>query len=109
MHDSTKVTLTDGSPVTDDHREIDPVTGQQKAYVILSEEERALGFVRPVRYAYVHETCGAVTSMHQGIAESYARNPAFYTHTFCVACRSHFPVGADGEFVWKDTTEKVGT
>ena len=26
----SKTTLTDGSPVTPDHREIDPATGQQK-------------------------------------------------------------------------------
>lgn len=28
--------LTDGSPVTPDHREINPATGQQKGYVVLS-------------------------------------------------------------------------
>jgi hypothetical protein len=42
------VTLTDGSPVTPDHREINPATGQQNGYVVLSAEERAKGFVRPV-------------------------------------------------------------
>lgn len=47
-------TLTDGSPVTDDHREINPTTGMQKGYVVLSAEERAKGFVRPVRRSYVH-------------------------------------------------------
>ena len=49
-----KVTLTDGSPVTADHKEIDPATGMQKGYVVLSEEERAKGYVRPVRRAYRH-------------------------------------------------------
>lgn len=48
-----KTTLTDGSPVTPDHRELKD-NGQQKGYVVLSEEERARGFVRPVRQAYVH-------------------------------------------------------
>ena len=48
------VTLTDGEPVTPDHREINPTTGQQKGYVVLSTEERAKGFVRPVRRSYVH-------------------------------------------------------
>jgi hypothetical protein len=51
--DRTKQTLTDGSPVTEDHRELKP-DGQQKGYVVLSEEERARGFVRPVRRSYVH-------------------------------------------------------
>src|ERR1019366_583939 len=49
----SKTTLTDGSPVTDDHRELKE-NGQQKAYVVLSEEERAKGFVRPVRRTYKH-------------------------------------------------------
>jgi len=53
-------TLTDGSPVTPDHREIDPATGMQKAYVVLSADERAKGFVRPVRRTYVHQKCGVV-------------------------------------------------
>lgn len=60
--DRPRVQLTDGSPVTPDHREIDPATGQQKGYVVLSPEERAKGFVRPVRRSYVHVgfgCCGA--------------------------------------------------
>lgn len=102
-------TLTDGSPVTANHREIDPGTGQQKGYVVLNAEERAKGFVRPVRRSYVHETCGAVTTMGQALAETYARDPSFYSGTFCTSCRAHFPVGATGEFVWDGTSEKVGT
>jgi len=54
MSDEPKTTLTDGSPVTPDHREIDPATGMQKGYVVLSAEERAKGFVRPVRRSYLH-------------------------------------------------------
>ncbi len=49
-----KTTLTDGSPVTPDHKDINPATGMQKGYVVLSEAERAKGFVRPVRTKYVH-------------------------------------------------------
>lgn len=109
MTDEPKTTLADGSPVTSDHREIDPATGMQKAYVVLSAEERAKGFVRPVRRKYVHEKCGVVTTMAQSIAETYARNPSFYGGTFCAGCRTHFPVGANGEFLWDGTTEKVGT
>jgi hypothetical protein len=105
----SKTTLTDGSPVTPDHREIDPRTGMQKGYVVLSADERAKGFVRPVRRAYVHARCGTVTTMGQSLAETYAREPAFYIGTFCATCRAHFPVGADGEFMWDGTTEKVGT
>lgn len=105
----SNTTLTTGGPVTPDHREIDPATGQQKGYVVLSTDERAKGFVRPVRRSYVHERCGAVTTMGQALAETYARDPNFYSGTFCVGCRAHFPVGAGGEFVWDGTGEKVGT
>jgi hypothetical protein len=101
-------TLTDGSPVTDNHRDINPATGQQKGYVVLSADERAKGFVRPVRRTYVHQKCGSATTMGQALAETYARDPNFYSGTFCVACKAHFPVGADGEFVWSDTSDKVG-
>lgn len=104
-----RTTLSDGTQVYPQHREIDPATCQQQGYVVLAEEERAKGFVRPVRRAYVHLKCGLVTTMAQTIAETYARQPDFYSGTFCVACRGHFPVGADGEFVWDGTNEKVGT
>ncbi len=53
MSEDNRVML-DGSPVTEDHREIDPETGMQKGYVVLSDEDRAKGFVRPVRKVYVH-------------------------------------------------------
>lgn len=107
--DRSAQTLTDGNPVTGDHREIDPATGMQKDYVVLSAEERAKGFVRPVRRSYVHDKCGVVTTMGQMIAETYARDPKFYAGTFCAGCRTHFPVGEDGQFVWDGTSERVGT
>jgi hypothetical protein len=97
--------LTDGSPVTDDHRDLLP-SGQQKGYVVLSAEERAKGFVRPVRRTYRHTTCGTTTKMGLALAETYARDPAFYSGTFCVQCRAHFPLD---QFVWDGTTEQVGS
>lgn len=106
--DHTQRTLTDGSPVTDDHRELKS-NGQQKGYVVLSEAERSKGFVRPVRASYKHLKCGGVTTMGLALAETYARDPHFYSGTFCCDCGSHFPVGEDGEFVWVGTDEKVGT
>lgn len=138
--------------------------GQQACYLVLSDEERAKGFVRPVRRSYQHVGqevcghyrpslsgmlggmqevccmpighegehfivltrleqplaavaekehriggCGAVTTMGQAIAETYARNPSFYGGTFCVQCGKHFPVGASGEFIWIDDGTRVGT
>lgn len=105
--DRAACTLLDGSPVTEDHREIQP-SGMQKDYVVLSAEERAKGFVRPVRRSYKHLTCGAVTMMGPALAETYARDPKFYGGTFCATCRAHFPVGEHGEFVWVDDGKKVG-
>lgn len=102
----SNVTLIDGSPVTPDHRDIDPVTGMQKGYVVLSEEERAKGFVRPVRTSYKHLTCGSITRMGLALAETYARDPSFYSGTFCCACRSHFSLD---QFVWEGTIEQVGS
>lgn len=106
MSEKPKTELTDGGPVTPDHREIDPKTGMQKGYVVLTEEERAKGFVRPLRFVYVHKTCGTETRMHRAIAETYARDPSFYGGTFCAACRAHFPLS---QFVWKGTDITVGS
>jgi hypothetical protein len=77
-------------------------------YLVLSEEERSQGFVRPVRDTYRHLTCGTVTTMSRAIAETYARNPSFYGATFCCGCSMHRPVGEQGEFVWLNGS-KVGT
>lgn len=136
-------------------------SGQHQVYLVLSDEERAQGFVRPVRRSYRHvgipgpsnplreltedehtrydqyhyvrfeaypeaespvvgrywtqeqldavgKGCGVVTTMGQAIAETYARDPRFYGATFCVGCGKHLPVGAQGEFVWDDSDERVG-
>lgn len=107
-----RITLTDGTQIYPEHRNIikeGPRSGQQQGYVVLAEEERAKGFVRPVRRSYKHLKCGGVTTMGQTIAETYARDPAFYSGTFCCHCGTHYPVGKDGEFVWAGTDEKVGT
>lgn len=136
--------------------------GQHEAYWVISAEERAKGFVRPVRRSYQHvgargpqhqmrelsaaereryaqfgyvkfepypegespvtgrywtqadldrvgAGCGTVTTMGLAIAETYARDPAFYGATFCCGCGRHLPVGEAGEFVWTGSNERVGT
>jgi hypothetical protein len=88
---------------------VDPATGQHKDHWVLSPEERAKGFVRPVRTSYKHEKCGAITTMPRPIAESYAAAPNCYGATFCCTCKKYLPVGASGEFVWLDDDTKVGT
>lgn len=81
-------------------------TKQAEVYLVLSDEERAKGFIRPVRHAYLHKTCGGETRMSTPLAETYARDPKFYGATFCVHCGMHRPVG---EFVWSGTDEVVGS
>lgn len=84
----------------------DPADGPHQpeadAYLVLSEEERAQGFIRPVRLSYWHTTCGTVTTMARPLAESYAAKPTMYGATRCAFCGLHRPVGKDGEFYWCD-------
>lgn len=108
--------LVSGQPVPADrsHTEINPATGMQRDYMVLSLEERTKGFVKPVRRSYIHaypnETdrqigCGGETTMGTALAETYARNPRFYTGTFCVHCRAHFPLN---QFIWDGGGELNG-
>ena len=57
----------------------------------------------------VGKGCGTVTGMPMACAETYARQPGYYGSTFCCGCGTYLPVGADGEFVWDGTDERVGT
>lgn len=155
-----QVETIDGTPIGE-HERLKP-NGQQVDYVVLTAEERAKGFVEPVRRSYRHVGpagpryplrdltnderdryaeigyakyevypeggstlgrywtqadldrvarggCGTVTTMSLPIAETYARSPGFYGGTFCCGCGTHLPVGADGEFVWDGTSQRVGT
>jgi len=105
--DRSAQVLTSGKPVvSDEHKTINPATGQQTAYVVLTAAERAKGFVRPVRSSYTHMTCGSDTYMAREIAETLARDPGFYSGGFCHKCRGHFPLD---QFVWKGTKEQVGS
>lgn len=165
-YDDGKLSTTDGKPpVHFGAPAPDPsvgASGMHPSYWVLSESERAKGFVRPVRRAYVHvgrpapqyrlrdvtpeeavtfegvgfvkfekyppeqapltgrywtqadldridQGCGATTTMGRALAETYAREPGFYGATYCATCCAHFPVGADGEFTWQGTIERVGT
>lgn len=101
-----KVCSTSGRPLTDDHRDIDPVTGQQKDYMVLCPDERAKGFVRPYRDSYMHLTCRTITTMGRALSETYARDPTFYSGTFCATCCKHFPLT---EFIWSADGDQVGS
>ena len=123
--DRSQRVLVNGAPVPEDdsHTQLDSKTGMQEDYVVLSVEERNKGFVRPVRRTYTHvgknpnmqggvlvstpkDACGTNTSMSQEIAETYARDPKFYSGTYCYSCKKHLPLD---EFVWAGTNEKLGS
>jgi hypothetical protein len=99
---------------------------QAPVYLVLSEAERAKGFVRPLRRSYIHvgvggseidpndpskhgrkpPGCGAQTRMGMALCETYARDPKFYGATYCVGCQMHRPVA---EFVWEEDGAVVGS
>lgn len=106
------IDTTDGKPPQAfEHGAPAPIgaNGQHEQYWVLSDAERAKGFIRPVRQSYKHLKCGSVTTMGRALAETYARDPKFYGATMCVNCGRHLPVGEHGEFVWEGTDERVGT
>lgn len=103
------------------HGSDDGKTPQHDVYLVLSKEEIAKGYIRPVRDTYIHvgiggheidpgdwsrhgrtgRGCGVATKMARPFAETYARDPKFYGSTYCVGCGMHLPVQ---EFVWEDDT-----
>jgi hypothetical protein len=84
------------------HSDDESPRAQAEVYLVLSDAERSKGFVRPYRTSYVHKECGAVTRMGVAIAETYARNPKFYSGTYCIKCCMHRPLS---EFVWEDGSQ----
>jgi hypothetical protein len=104
--DRSKLCTTSGEPVDLVRDSQTESVGQHKAYIVLCEEERKKGFVRPYRDKYKHLTCGTVTTMGRALSETYARDPQFYSHTFCVNCNQHLPVS---EFVWALDNTEVGS
>lgn len=80
--------------------------GHQKDYIVLAQEEIDKGYLRPYRDSYIHGRCGSKTDINKKIAETYARQPDFYSRTFCCDCDEHFPCF---EFLWSDTDKCVGS
>ena len=72
---------------------------QNKAYLVLSEDEIAKGYVKPYRDTYKHLTCNTTTKMNSTISATYARDPYFYGATYCCNCMMHKPLN---EFVWEN-------
>jgi hypothetical protein len=125
-HQGRQICTTSGEAPSKVRSEQTAETGQHKGYVVLCEEERRKGFVRPYRDSYKHVGrleqivndagedvqqvrlggCGTVTTMGRSLSETYARDPKFYSHTFCVRCNRHPPVA---EFIWTADAAQVGS
>ncbi len=71
-----------------------------------SAADRAKGYIRPVRFKYLHSKCGWETRIGSVIAEEWARKPDRAPIVFCVHCRVYAPVD---QFTWGGTNEKVGS
>ena len=69
--------------------------GQYENYPTITDGE----YKNPVRSLYRHNRCKAITAISNEIAETYAKDPKYYSHTFCGQCRDHLPVS---EFLWMD-------
>ena len=72
----------------------------------MSEDEKARGFVRPLRDSYVHRVCHHVNTMGQSMAETLAKKPTIFSTIYCIGCKAHRPVG---EFLWDGTELTVGS
>ena len=71
FNDDQKMCTTTGEPVDKVRTEQTETTGQHKAYIVLCEEERQKGFVRPYRDAYTHVGRRACwKSVEQGMSVS---------------------------------------
>lgn len=79
---------------------------QNKAYIVLSDDELAKGYTRPVRREYLHTVCSTRTFMPVKCAETYARDPNFYSATWCCHCKQHLPVS---EFRWVGDGSVLGS
>lgn len=79
--------------------------GQQRDHVTLREEERYGGDLEGVPTVYVHDRCGAATSMPDEIVRSYLADPFLYSNrTFCTGCGDYVP---HAECRWIDTGERL--
>jgi len=87
--------LTDGPPPEDFDYGEQREDGQYENYPTKDDGE----FEQPVHDSYVHEDCGTTTTMRGDLPESVARDPEFYTKTYCAGCQTHVPVE---EVYWKD-------
>lgn len=115
-------------PVRNQYRHIGTIIAGDLRDLTQEEKERygAFGYVkfetypverRPLLGRYLTEeevfnknACNRITTIHEKIARTYAKDPNFYSATYCVHCKKHRPLN---EFIWieKDGQDgpQVGT
>jgi len=94
----------EGTEIYPEHTNLKP-NGQQQDYVVLAEEERAKGFVRPVRRSYVHVgTVGPANPLRDITAEEHER----YDQYGYVKFEEYPPGGALGRFWTQAEIDKIG-
>ena len=59
--------------------------GQYESYPTIDDGE----FVQEPRASYIHEACGTKTTMSSELQKSVARDPTYYSHTYCAGCQEH--------------------
>lgn len=69
--------------------------GQYERYPTTEDGE----FEQEPRETYIHGACGTATTMTGDLPESVARDPTYYSKTFCAGCGKHVPVE---EVEWED-------
>lgn len=75
--------------------------GQYENYPTIDEGE----LQQKPRDTYTHvDGCGASTTMTGGLPASVARDPTYYSKTYCSGCGGHVPVA---EVEWKDGEDWV--
>jgi hypothetical protein len=85
---------------------VDPITGQHLSYWILSEEERAKGFIRPVRRSYKHVGIAGPKHPLLDLTEEQRRGPDVGYVKFEKYPESESPV--TGRYWTQEQLDKVG-
>lgn len=67
--------------------------------VVLTEQELAAGFVRPLRLRVLHIFCGRPSAVMAGQAEDLAKDPASWSTCWCGVCGRRLPIE---QFTWVD-------
>lgn len=82
--------------------------GQQEAYLVLSEEERAKGFVRPLRYSYVHVGPPQPKFPLRGLTESEGLRFAAFEYVAYEEYPKDHPSGSVGRYWTQAQLTKKG-